>query len=176
MDTLERLCPVCRNKNEDSALVCAHCGAWLDGNPTRAVAIPENIAVQANVPLAHMDVPIDVSLIPADGLGIYVAGEVKPYFLHIYKELIIGRTLDATMEAVLDLSELNAVNMGVSRQHAIIRRTQTGFEVIDLSSSNGTWLNKERLVPNKPYPFASRSRLTIGRMQLLIIYRPVLAT
>jgi pSer/pThr/pTyr-binding forkhead associated (FHA) protein len=93
--------------------------------------------------------------------------------VHIYKELVIGRPSEATLEATLDLSDLNAAQMGVSRRHAKIRRTESGFEVIDLSSRNGTWLNAERLVPNKPYPFASGSQLRLGQMRLLVFYHPV---
>jgi hypothetical protein len=136
------------------------------------VAISESSGGQLNIPAEHAEAFIDPALIPEGGVGIYVAGEPKPYYVQIYKELILGRP-DATLEAVLDLSDLNAANLGVSRRHAMIRRTDTGFEVIDLESRNGTWLNAERLVPGKPYPFASGSQLRIGQMRLLVMYHPV---
>jgi len=60
--------------------------------------------------------------------------------------------------------------MGVSRRHAIIRRAEFGFEIIDLTSRNGTWLNEKQLVPNRPYPFASGAQVRLGRMRLLIVY------
>jgi len=168
-----KLCSICNHENEDTASVCSYCGAWLEENPTRIVAIPENIGGPSGAPAVNAESFIDVALIPEDGVGIYVAGELKPYYMYIYKELILGREGEATLEAVLDLSELNAANMGVSRRHAMIRRTESGFEVLDLSSRNGTWLNAERLVPNKPYPFASGSQLRIGQMRLLVMYHPV---
>jgi len=146
------------------------CGALPEEKPTRIVAIPENFGGQVNAPVEHMGSPIDPALIPENGVGIYVAGELEPYYVYIYKELIIGRSREATLEAILDLSDLNAANMGVSRRHAMIRRTASGFEVVDLSSRNGTWLNAERLVPKKPYPLPSGSQLLIGNMRLLILY------
>jgi len=96
--------------------------------------------------------------------------------VQIPRELILGRPEagEADSEEVLDLSAHNAIGLGVSRRHAMIRRTRTGFEVIDLSSRNGTWLNAERLIPDKAYPFASGSQLRIGQMRLLIVYHPVL--
>jgi pSer/pThr/pTyr-binding forkhead associated (FHA) protein len=46
--------------------------------------------------------------------------------------------------------------------------------VIDLSSRNGTWLNDDQLIPDKPYPFASGSQLRLARLRLFVLYRPVL--
>lgn len=171
MNTSGKLCPFCNYENEATASFCEQCGEFLEENPTRIVAVPERIGGQFSAPVEKVEGFIDVALIPEDGVGIYVAGAFKPYYVYIYKELILGRQSEATLEAVLDLSDLNAANMGVSRRHAMIRRTASGFEVIDLSSRNGTWLNAERLVPNKPYPFASGSQLRIGQMRLLIMYR-----
>jgi pSer/pThr/pTyr-binding forkhead associated (FHA) protein len=121
-----------------------------------------------------MGSPIDVSLIPEESLGIYIAGELQPFYVQIYRELIIGRPADAALEAVLDLTELNAANHGVSKRHAMIRRSASGFEVLDLGSRNGTWLEGERLIPNKPYPLASGSQLRLGQMRLRVMYHPVL--
>lgn len=137
------------------------------------MAIPENMGGPPSAPVENAGSFIDVSLIPEDGVGIYVAGSFKPFYLYIYRELIIGRESDAPLEAVLDLSDLDAVNLGVSKRHAMIRRTGSGFEVVDLASRNGTWLNAERLAPNRPYPFASGSQLRIGHMRLLVVYHPV---
>jgi hypothetical protein len=176
MNAAGKLCPTCQNENEDTASVCVHCGAWLEEHPTQIVAIPENANGQANAPTDQLESFIDVALIPEEGVGIYVASAFKAYYVQIYKELILGRPADATLEAVLDLSEANAGNMGVSRRHAKIRRTGSGFEVVDLSSRNGTWLNTERLAPNRPYPFVSGSQLHLGRMRLFVMYHPVLKT
>jgi pSer/pThr/pTyr-binding forkhead associated (FHA) protein len=42
---------------------------------------------------------------------------------------------------------------------------------MDLSSTNGTWLNDERLIPHKPYPLTSGSQLRLGRMRFVILFR-----
>lgn len=169
----EKICTICNNKNIDSATVCSYCGSSLEENPTNLVAVTEYIGGQSNVSVEDVAAFIDVAMIPEGGIGIHVAGAPKPYYMAVYKELVLGRRSDATLESTLDLSDLDAFNMGVSRRHAILRRTESGFEVIDLSSRNGTWLNAEQLVPNKPYPFASGSQLRIGRMRLFIVYHVV---
>ena len=120
------------------------------------------------------DSPIDDSLIPDDGIAVYAAGSPEPVYLQVDSELILGRKGDEPSEdALLDLSELGGYQAGISRRHAIIRKRENGFEVVDLASTNGSWLNNVRLVPNKPYPLASGSQLRFARMQLLILYHSV---
>lgn len=163
-----KTCPVCKNENEAGALECQKCGALLNDFPTDLVPIPD----LANAPLKNVESHLDTAQIPEGGIGIHIPGAPRAYYLHVYKELIIGRPSDATFDSVLDLSELGAYAMGVSRRHVKIQRTAAGFEVVDLGSRNGSWLNGERLAPNKPYPFASGAELRIGKMQLLIVYHP----
>ena len=173
MNTSGKICPICHTENEATVSVCRNCGAWLEGISTRLVTLPEDLGGQSHHQLENVESFFDVRLIPEDGVGIYVADASKPFYVYMYKELILGRQAESALEATLDLSDLNAAQLGVSRRHALIRRTESGFEVIDLASRNGTWLNAERLVPNKPYPFASGSQLRIGQMRLLVIYHPV---
>jgi hypothetical protein len=168
-----KFCPVCKNKNERNAIICIHCGEPLEESATSmakttrdtrgifadAVRIPETL--------------IDNELIPEDGIAIYAAGTLKPFYLHLKKEIIIGRKTEETSETFLDLSELDGFNMGLSRRHAMIRRAKLGYEVIDLASTNGSWMNDERLVPNEPYQLKNGAQLRIGRLRLLIVYHSV---
>ena len=162
----EKFCPVCHNLNEDTALMCSTCGAVLEGVPTNLMSAVEDVS-----PAEDKSAFINVALIPEGGVGIHVAGTLMPYYLAIEKELVIGRQAGAPLEAVLDLTVLNAFDLGVSRRHAMLRRIDSGFEVVDLASRNGTWLNAKRLVPNQPYPFTSGSQIRLARMQLFIMYR-----
>jgi hypothetical protein len=166
LNTPRKICPICQTENEATAQECQNCGALLTDISTDLVANPDI----SNAPVLDVGSFIDTSMIPEGGIGIHVIGAPKPYYLHIYKELIIGRPMDATLEAVLDLSDLAAYSMGVSRRHAKLLRTATGFEIMDLGSRNGSWLNGERLIPLKPYPLVSGSQLLIGRMRLLLVY------
>ena len=172
--TSGKFCPICKNKNPRTATVCGYCGSLLEEDHTNIVATTKNTGDQTAVPTEGVTPFIDFALIPEGGIGIYVAGSFKPYYLQVDKELIIGRKMEVTSESALDLSDLDAFSMGLSRRHVMIRRAESGFEVMDLSSTNGTWLNAERLVPNKSYPFASGSQLRLGRMRLFVIYHSVL--
>jgi len=162
----ERFCPVCHSLNEDTALMCSSCGAILDGIPTNSVIPTEDFS-----PMLEKSPFIKAALIPEDGVGIHVGGTLMPYYLSFDKELILGRQAGAPLETVLDLSLLNAFDLGVSRRHAMIRRTDAGFDVLDLASRNGTWLNATKLIPHQPYRLISGSQLRLGKMQLFIMYR-----
>jgi hypothetical protein len=118
-------------------------------------------------------VTIDDELIPANGIAIYVAGLDKRLSASIESELVFGRKVPETKskEPMLDFSDLGGYQLGMSRRHAKVRRAGNGYEVIDLSSRNGTWLNNERLVPEKPYPLANGAQLQLGRMRLYVFHR-----
>jgi RNA polymerase subunit RPABC4/transcription elongation factor Spt4 len=161
----EKFCPVCHNLNEDTAFTCKTCGSALEGESTDLVTVTEQASQ-----LADASAFIDTALIPKNGIAIYIAGAPAPFYLPIDKELILGRQVGAKMETLLDLTSLAAFNMGVSRRHAMIRRVGSDFEVLDLASRNGTWLNAMRLIPNKPYGFASGSQLRLAQMPLFIMY------
>jgi len=170
---LEKFCPVCKNKNERSAGICRHCGASLQDYPTSAVATTRNTNNLGTIPVSIGELPTE-ALIPAEGIAIYVEGTANPVFLSSDKEFIIGRKPEPeSTEPILDLTKMDGFNMGISRRHATIRQVGSGYELVDLSSTNGTWLNDERLVPNKPYSLTIKSRLRLGRLRFLVLYRSV---
>jgi len=68
----------------------------------------------------------------------------KPLNLEIYDDIIIGRTQEYIVPD-LDLTEYDALERGVSRQHALLHPTEEGLEIVDLLSSNGTYVNEVRL-------------------------------
>ena len=176
MDIFEKFCPICKQKNELEATVCTRCGTSLEIEPIDELAITRTTEVQPRVIERMGELLIDEALIPIGRIALYLAGTSEPVFLSHEKEFVIGRKVedDGTTEAFLDLAKSGAYQMGLSKQHAMIRRADHGYEVIDLSSRNGTWLNEEQLMPGRPYPLASGSQLRLARMRLFVLYRPVL--
>lgn len=61
--------------------------------------------------------------------------------LDIYGDTILGRGAHGPQSPDVDLSNLNALELGVSRRHALLRPTYTQLFVIDLESTNGTYVN-----------------------------------
>jgi pSer/pThr/pTyr-binding forkhead associated (FHA) protein len=64
----------------------------------------------------------------------------------------------------LDLADDGGIEMGVSRRHALIRMEEKGLVLIDKSSVNGTWIDRERLVPDWSYPLPPAAQVRFGRL------------
>jgi len=54
---------------------------------------------------------------------------------------------------------------GVSRVHLEILYNQTGFGLKDLGSKNGSFLNNERLIPNKVYPLKTGDVIRVAKVE-----------
>jgi sigma-B regulation protein RsbU (phosphoserine phosphatase) len=68
-------------------------------------------------------------------------------------KMILGRLFE---------SNICLSGQAVSRQHAQVLRRDGAFLIEDLGSSNGTYLNGNRLPANEPAPFGDRDTLQIG--------------
>ena len=172
MNILENVCPVCKNKNDLEAVICGNCGAALDDPFMDPGARTKTTDMQALDQETIRDWTIDKAAVPDHGIAVYVEGAAKPAYIDSRTEFVIGRKAETSSDVSLDLSALGGYHMGLSRRHAVIRQAGNGYEVLDLGSVNGTWLNDERLVPQKAYPLASGSHLRLGRMRLFVLYRP----
>jgi len=58
-------------------------------------------------------------------------------------------------------------DLKASRVHARLQVTAGRLEVVDLGSTNGTFLNGERLVPNTPHPVAPGDELIFGKTRFV---------
>src|SRR5690349_18149683 len=89
---------------------------------------------------------------PPNMLALYVVSDSNPILIPFEKPktLILGRDMPEGNFVAVNLSDYSAQALGVSRQHATIRITEEGCVVEDLNSTNGTWLNEARLVPQQP--------------------------
>jgi hypothetical protein len=147
-------CPQCANDNLPNTLFCDTCGA--DIRPGAAVAAPPPVSV------------------PLSGAGsrqklyLYVHGSGGKWVrLPSQSLLVIGRTDTTTgTKPEIDLSPYNAADTGVSRRHAQLRRTEHGLTLEDLGSMNGTFVNNQRLAPNRPVSLPQGALVRLGKLQL----------
>lgn len=73
----------------------------------------------------------------------------------------IGR-FDVTVGRKQSDFEFDKQTKAVSRRHAAIERDASGYSVVDLSSSAGTFVDGEKLVPNAPRRLVRGSRVCFG--------------
>jgi len=176
MNVSENLCPVCKHKNELEAVVCGYCGTALDDPFMDPGAKTKTTDMQALTPEQIREWSMDKAAVPDGGIAVYIEDGFNPVHIDSKGEFVLGRKVGTTSEGLLDLSPSGGYHLGVSRRHAVIRRREDSYEVLDLGSANGTWLNDERLVPHRSYPLDSGSHLRLGSMRLFVLYRPLAKT
>ncbi len=86
--------------------------------------------------------------------------------LDVYDEVIIGREGPGLRDVVTFFSDEDAVQLGLSRRHALLRPTAHQLYIIDLDSTNGTWLNGKSIGVHMPYALSEGDHLQVGRMEL----------
>lgn len=73
------------------------------------------------------------------------------------QSLTIGRSSE---------NELSLTGEGVSRHHVRIERTSTGWQAVDLGSTNGSFLDGGKLLPNIPHVWEEGQVLRVGDFHL----------
>jgi predicted component of type VI protein secretion system len=74
----------------------------------------------------------------------------------------------------LDFAAFGAMRHGVSRRHALIRPADEMLYLIDQNSTNGTWVNGQRLLPGRDFPLKDGDIIELGalRMTMRITHFP----
>ena len=86
-------------------------------------------------------------------------------------EFTVGRLSDD--EQVMpdfDLTPYQALELGVSRLHAAIRRGLTGVLIKDLSSRNGTFLNGRRLQANIDETLNDGDVVSLSKLKIQVMF------
>jgi CRP-like cAMP-binding protein len=94
-----------------------------------------------------------------------------PFFFSDSDETTIGRADPVTgIRPDVDLANIDD-NRSVSRRHAKIIRTDTGFAVIEeVGTVNGTFVNDQRIPTGTPVPLNNGDRLKIGLVALKVVF------
>ncbi len=90
--------------------------------------------------------------------------------LPIGENIVVGRATNTIGQAQpdIDLSGFGAEELGVSRCHIRIRYRDILTYVTDLDSSNGTFLNGRRLMPQNERLLRSGDELYLGQLQMKV--------
>jgi predicted amidophosphoribosyltransferase len=152
-------CQVCGAGVQPGQAFCASCGAALQVEE----AEPEPAPVQAPVAPA-----------PAAAAGPYL--EVVDTRAQIplveQPELLIGRTDQVSgVYPDIDLTPHGGDEGGVSRRHAKLIHEGNAWFIMDLDSTNGTYVNGTELTPKTRAPLNSGDQLSLGEIEV-VFYAP----
>src|SRR5512137_1732694 len=150
MDAMEnyiyKTCSVCNQENDPEAETCVSCGSDLSLRSEESYPTTEMLGSSTDQYSAGADIKAD-ALVPRGAIAFFPIDSAQPLAVATGNEIILGRLEKELTREALDLSPHDALSLGVSRRHALVRRKGTGYEVIDLESTNGTGLNEKRLAP-----------------------------
>ena len=161
-------CPSCRNENKEGTKICAYCGSLIDpieGTSTRSLGDTD---VEIGTPKWG-----SARFNSRTNLVIGVEGEPRTLLFDADEihELIIGRKDPHTGDSPeIDLDKFEGLEKGVSRRHAAIVHKDGSLNVVDMGSSNGTFLNGQKLVPNQPRVLRDGDDIRLGRLVMRVTF------
>lgn len=175
-------CPNCGESCFAHALACKHCGHLLrdiGGNSARqTVVVPRTLPEELDKPdtgklneTGNLNLAGTSRFNPSAVLYLSVERVNSPITRYVREEPIcVGRTEpdNALQRDDIDLGPYNARERGVSRRHAHIYREGGTLYITDLGSSNGTYINGERVAANDAHPLHDGDEIILGRMMLWV--------
>lgn len=96
--------------------------------------------------------------------------------LDIWRVTVLGRADPlSAFRPDLDLAPYGAMRHGISRRHALIRPGEQMLFLIDQNSTNGTWVNGQRLLGGREFPLSDGDIIELGalRMTLRLVQSPL---
>jgi pSer/pThr/pTyr-binding forkhead associated (FHA) protein len=88
--------------------------------------------------------------------------------LDIYDDVVLGRSSQGYSDPDIDLTELDALAVGVSRRHALLRPTPNKLFLIDLDSTNGTTVNAVPVGRGMAQAISGGDLVSLGGVNFLI--------
>ena len=165
------VCPICHRENTGNASFCIFCGAPIETAPKRK-STTRQIEFDSEAFNKSMNEAIlETFKTPEHGIALYLAEQVAPIATCDEQAFVIGRKMtDIKTDKFVDLTAHGAYENGVSTRHAMIRKKGSGYEVIDLGSTNGTILNEHTLRPNIAYALPAAAQLRLGKLSIYTLY------
>lgn len=156
-------CKECGAAQYEGTLFCSECGRFLlDAPPKTTATLP--FTQFGQLPSPPPLVQDDLMLVPGpQAVTFVIPSSRRRIRLELTGEMFIGRgDIASGFKPGLDLTEFEGASHGVSRQHAKIQLTNRGVVLVDLESTNGTYLNNFRLSPQQPYRVHSGDEILLG--------------
>jgi len=163
------ICPNCQHKEMSGAIYCSKCGAQLIDMTIATHKIHTAEARQvAQRDAGRTQPPPPAHLQSWISLYMIESGQILP--LADRTEFTLGRSAEGQpIVPDVDLSPQNAYANGVSRLHAVLKLIQEQIVIMDLGSSNGTYLNGSRLPPYVETPVVHGDVVYLGKLKIQVL-------
>ncbi len=169
------VCANCKHINMAGAVFCGECGKPLAGsNPLTTQTIDSDHVPdprqEKSAQAAQSVAAAPAALNNWVTLHLLDTGQVLP--LAERNEFTLGRISEGQpIMPDIDLSPYQAYARGVSRLHAVLKREASHVFIMDLGSSNGTFVNGKRLAPNVDQTIANGDVIALGKLKIQILLK-----
>ncbi len=157
-------CHNCNHDNRPGILFCEECGADMYGH------MIEQLGTTQKLKIRRADDPIYAEDEKIQPIVLEVRDIEKTIVLEREGNVVLGRTDTATPRTTpdIDLASYGAAGKGVSRRHALLAVGDEPPVLIDLNSANGTFVNGQKLIPDRPILLHNGDELRFGRLVMRI--------
>jgi FHA domain len=154
-----KVCIYCGMENRENSSHCSQCGRELSQtmlvNPLQEARETYKLPSAPGQPELFLMVRTKEGLIPVP--------------LPFGKSVILGRIdPDSGAKPDVDFTVFSGQVFGVSRVHARIEYAQQAPTITDLGSSNGTYLNRQKLPPRQAAVLRYGDELCLGRLVMFV--------
>jgi predicted ATPase/DNA-binding SARP family transcriptional activator len=169
------VCQDCGQRNRPGSLFCVNCHAPL-------LELDDILRLRTKVVTGQAFRDVDrgwgtASFPPGSTFVIQLEDSSEIYQIRIVEinEVVIGRYDPFSGSTPdIDLNPFGGFEKGVSRRHALIARQDNSLHIVDLGSSNGTYLDGQKLTPRQPRAIRDGDEVRIGKLRLYIRFRDAL--
>ncbi len=160
-------CPNCKKQNSPNEVFCYSCGTALQNSSSIFATTRFNDATGGILDSSFFGPDSTLVLVMRDTKQTY---RIQPQ--HQQHEVVIGRSDGGTMKPDIDLADQNAGQLGVSRLHLSLKYNlqQQTLSVTDLNSSNGTFVNGQRLYGQEVRVLRHGDELRLGRLVVRVAF------
>lgn len=164
-------CKNCSTGNREGILFCENCGYSLTSAaqgqatiPTRRIDGDDDASAKATWGAARFK--------EGSSIVIHVRDSENPLTVEPSQRVIFGRSdSGSSVKPDVDFADYGAVEKGVSRQHAALEVNEDTLMLLDVGSSNGTYLNGQRLLPNQPRVLRDGDEVRLGKLVAHIYFK-----
>ena len=141
------ICPSCKHEELEGRIFCSICGASLTQSDQKSSEVSTTKVIIVEL----LDFKRSIKLL----------GKEK---------FVLGRSVNSQPGTVLDLDlrKYNGFEYGVSRKHAMLRLVDQGIQIVDLNSSNRTYIDGEEIYPWNEYDVDRNSVIRLGKLRIRV--------
>lgn len=161
------ICQNCKSEEPNGTIFCSECGSQLlETNAAQTQKFTSSTGQLIGTPLYTNEMPQDSDRWIS--LHLLESGQLLPFSEK--QEFTLGRLSEnQPIEPDIDLSAYKAFDNGVSRLHAVIKHIDGKAMLVDLGSSNGTYINGVRITPNVEHSLRHGDIVALGKLKMQIV-------